>query len=255
MGQSPLILRSLENFIELAKPFLPKAFGGQGKSLFSDTARIIDIKESITPKNPLTMWVGENPLIFLDCGAVIDFEKYFYDNSLGVCGKDKPRDCSKYLETLSYTGRVIIPDYMKMELENHRNCQINNGRKEISDKTFDSINRISADSSKIIKHLKPSLERDKIGLDVYWATKECFKDNHKKDLCDRISRNDRDLVVDAIHAKNSKIEGKEITSTLIFSPDYHVLQLVHFLKNPDYNYQGIFAFPSRSGKDGRYDIH
>lgn len=243
------ILRGLEEAIEHFKPFLPRALGGYGGVLFSENNPDASFGHTL-----LTRDIGENPLIFLDTSAVIDFEKICYDTSLGQSGKDKPRDCSRYLETLSQTQRIIIPSCMVEELEKHRNCFIGR-RKEISDKTFEVVNKIDVNSKKIMKSAKTMNDREKIRLDVYWATKECFRDNHKKDVQDRISDNDKNLVVDAIHYKNSKINGKEITSSLIYSLDSHIHHLVYFLKNQEYDYQGIFARETSRDKNGRYGIH
>jgi hypothetical protein len=254
MGKQKLIIKSLEKFVELVKPFLPKSMGGGGKHLCNGIPSLINMEKNTILHNPLTRWVGDNPLIFFDCGAIIDFEKYFHDNCCGSRKAICQRDSYEYLKILSKTNRTIIPDYMFFELKRHRNCYIGR-RKEISDRTFEVIESINKNSNKIMSNLEPSLDKEKIRLDIYWATKECFKNNSKKDLYDRISDNDKNLIVDAIYAKNSKINGKDVTASIIFSPDYHILQLVYFLKTQEYDYQGIFAFSSRSEKNGRYEIH
>ncbi len=258
MGQHPFIIKGLEGIVEYLKPFLPKLLGGQDESIFGNVGYLAGIKDCLGVPNGVIRDLGENPVFFLDCSAVIDFEKDFHDKSLG-CGKSNeiPRDCHQYLETLSHTGRFIFPDYMRRELERHRYCNIGK-RREVCDKTLDATYKINESSKKVLSNLKSKLDGERVRLDVYLAANECFKDNYKKGVIDKISDNDRNLIVDAIYARNSEINGKAITSSVIFSEDQHILDMICFLKRPenkgDYDC-GLKGYSHRGGKDGRYDIH
>lgn len=174
--------------------------------------------------------VGENPLVFLDTGAVIDFEK-----DLKVWRRKYGAEMNHLLYgKLTENFPIFVTEHTLREIVKHNKDHIINGSKEISDLTLERMQGYHEDYCSFVKQADFMESVGQIGLDVFWANKLAFKDNKKKRERDPMSYEDRKLLENALFLRYAiDSNGKPITSSTILSPDRHISGTIKVLKDLD----------------------
>lgn len=185
---------------------------------------------------------GSNPIVFLDTGAVLDFEQ----ESQGWRLNDSKLTTNNFYNGLSERLRnmYITGDILEEILNHHENHKIN-GRKEVSKETYEHASRMFLDYLDFMREadFPDDFDFENVRHDVYWAGHLSFNPDHKKCYQDSISDNDRQLIADALATKYliGNAAGDK-TGTVIVSPDCHYSKTVDLLmgRHPEHN--GIFKY-------------
>src|SRR3989344_1837088 len=193
--------------------------------------------------------VGDNPLVFLDTCAVIDFEKEVRRARLVDQRITNALFFDSFLSALHLP--IYITEHIYREIEQHTRCRIS-GHPEISRGTFRMVGNMHSDYCDFLKNVQGSdFEFDKVRYDVYWAGKMAFSNSHKKGCRDLISVTDRELLSTALWARYTSIpmgeisEVKCITDSIIVSSDSHIIETSRVLNNPEFGYSSLRTVSSR----------
>ena len=195
---------------------------------------------------------GDNPLVFLDTGAVIDFE-----NELKLWKqKDSSLSSSKWYSQFAKDFPIFVTEGVMEETTRHHEHNRVNGRPEISRETHAIMQKYHENYcmylKKIERHGKPF---DQVRLDAHWASQFAFAGDYKKGVLDVISTVDRETVETAVWLRYSvDSDKKPVTSSVILSPDRHLEDTVAVLTDRnmavssvhgDFGYDGIKVLTSR----------
>jgi len=196
---------------------------------------------------------GDHPLVFLDTGAVIDFE-----NELKLWRQnDKSRNSTQWYHLLSKDLPIFITEGAMSEVTKHHEHHKINGRPEISAETYDLVNKYHEDYCKFLKEISdPKRDLDQVRFDTYWASELSFREDYKKGVLDVISNIDRETVETAAwmrYVSNPKDKG--VTSSIILSPDKHLDETVATLTDKNMvltEIHGKFAYDNIKVLTSRY---
>lgn len=193
---------------------------------------------------------GENPVIFLDTGAVIDFEKEMARWRL----KDKRVSPDFfYKELQNRTGKIpfFVTELTQNEILKHYKFHSVNGNHEISPETFEITTAMHGDYCGHLRNVIHNFrEIEQVRYDTYWAGHMAFDKNHKKSLIDPISLEDRALIASALWTRYTSVPGKmrvevPISGSIIISPDEHISEVTRVLNSDKFNYNGLEVVSSR----------
>jgi hypothetical protein len=162
---------------------------------------------------------GERPLVFLDTGTVIEWEKELKQNS------NRHLNSTWLYSKLGEKLPLYVPECSMLELQSHHLFNRVNRRKEISNETIGIISRLHSEYCKYLKQQKDN-EKDieKIRYDVYFAGDiahvrrgiDCPKKSQKEPL----SRVDRGLLETAIYLRYGKVADEiDTTSSIVLTTD------------------------------------
>jgi len=194
---------------------------------------------------------GDNPIVFLDTGAIIDFEK-----EARLWHRKDPSYGSKWYEELTKSFRTFISEgAMRETSRHHKECLVNR-YPEISCETHEIMASLHQNYCKFLKEIKPgSINFDTARFDTYWASALSFENNEKKGVLDIISNVDKETVETATFLRYAfDPYNQPITSCTIISPDDHLVETVKTLTdgNPevrikfgDFGYNNIKVVNSR----------
>ena len=193
---------------------------------------------------------GENPIAFLDAGAVIDFEREVIDHWKLTDSKIGP---ANFYQLLICKGGfpLYVTSPVMQEINYHNKNHKLNGKPEISDETIEFVSRMNKEYENFLENVcSAALCRDEVGYNTYWAGLMAFEPNHKKCYLDKISRTDKEQIASAIWARYCGVldnRGKEekISSSTIISPDCHISGAVKVLTGPEFGYNNIKVVSSR----------
>ena len=208
---------------------------------------------------------GNTCAVFLDTGAIIDFEREIERWKL----KDSrvtPYDFYQDLTSRRMPLYVTVPICGEV-LFHHKNHKLS-GSPEISGETVELIMSMHQNYLDMLKRERVALrDSEQVGYDTYWASKMAFAEGHKKREMDPVSYADRDLVSSALWARyirfpeedqkvffettsrEEKLNG--LSGVVILSPDSHIERLVNVLTGKDFesrgafDYNGLYTFSSR----------
>jgi len=196
----------------------------------------------------ILVFAGENPLVFLDTGAIIDFEREIDRWKLAGL---KISPVEFYKELFKRIGRtpVYVTEHIYNESMVHNQHHVINGKREISDGTIDFISGLHSDYCSFLRDVQNNpYFYDNLRYHTYWAGKMAFDKYHKKNCLDPMSFADRELVSSALWARYASFlkGGNEVdvTSSVIISPDCHVSEVSKVLVQ-NFGYDGLEVVSSR----------
>jgi hypothetical protein len=195
--------------------------------------------------------------VFLDTGAFIDFEERAKRARL----KDSNARVTQIYDVLNSASslKLFVNNTVFEESQRHYQGHRINGLPEISEDAWRKIGKMHIDYLSFCRGNRGVGEIDRIGNEVYWATKLAFPNGHKKLVIDEASYVDRNLLRDAIWAREvSQLSGRMNVDSVIVSPDSHIIETVKVLKdehqsirfdypelNLEFGYNGIRTVTSR----------
>jgi len=190
-------------------------------------------------------------LVFLDTGAIIDFEKDVMRRAKLI---DSSVTSSRFYNRLSWKiFPMFVTDHILSELFTHHRKHELSGRPEISGETFEAVWDMHEKYCTFLRGVDGSdRESEQVRYDAYWAGQLAFPEGHKKKCRDPISRTDRELVASALWSRytwesigssNAKLR---YDSAVIISPDCHVSGAVELLMETiNLGYDGLSVVSSR----------
>lgn len=186
---------------------------------------------------------GDTSLVFLDTGAVIDFEVEIIGTSRL---KDKSFSPSTFYSLLQRRlPKIFVTEHALQEIHRHQLHRISR-HPEISSETFDIVFQMHVDYIDFIRQISAvGRDLEQVRYDVYWAGKMAFEADHKKCCKDPISLPDREQIAAALWCRytyglNSHGNERPVTSSVIISPDCHFTRTVEFLtRNLEYDSIGV----------------
>jgi hypothetical protein len=196
--------------------------------------------------------MDENLLVFLDTGAVIDFEREISRQRR----VDKEVTPSLFYNALlKELPHMFVSEGTLKEVDNHYKYHCLNGLPEISIETRDMVRNMYSNYCNFLKHVEDiRKDAEQVRFDIYWASKFAFPEGHKKAILDPISRTDREMVSDAAWSRYAIMPGGEIGGGVIISPDSHIAETIKVLtgksmeareKHGEFGYGEIKVIPSR----------
>lgn len=207
---------------------------------------------------------GANPIVFLDSGALIDFDSEARRWRLVPDYRDMTPE--RFYLTINTTlaksksnNVFFMTPENHEELQNHYENHFLNGRSEVSRDTFE----FGSESYLLFRKFMENIhfnenDFDRFSYDLYWASKMAFGNGHKKSCLDCISLADKELLNYALYFSqaitNNLVFG--YTGVCVISPDSHILETIkvisgesHSCKLPDiennYNYKLLKGVSSR----------
>lgn len=181
---------------------------------------------------------GEDPLVLLDSGTIIDLEENLRKTGL-------PQDSAGLLLYANPNTYVIVPGVLN-ELKSHSSMRINGKVRELEPSTIDVCDTLAQRTQEMIECLKSntSIDWDTIGYDVWLASQVAFEEGHKKREQDIISSVDREIITTAFYMAQAKPEIDERGRVTITSPDTHIRNTTNLLnKQERYIYKVEYHSP------------
>jgi hypothetical protein len=194
---------------------------------------------------------GDNPIVFLDTGAIIDFEKEVLRRWKLV---DSSATTPKFYNLMANNGfPIYVTDHIYGgEVVRHQQCNSLNGNPEISHDTFEIVTDMHNAYCNFLRSIDGNaFDIEEVRYATYTAGLEAFEEGHKKKCIDPISRVDRELVASALWARYAtlpsvdSIESKPISTSTIVSPDCHISGTSKVLMSKEYGYEGLRTISSR----------
>jgi len=191
---------------------------------------------------------GKN-VFLLDTGTVIDLEQDYFMNGYREDVKRRKYPAA-LLERISMSHPIIITPSVMDEIRNHaKNCMINPNRPEISEAMLVLMERLYEDESRTVLEVNQFslMDYDRIGLQVYHASQEVFKEDYRKGEKDKISCADRELITLSLLLSKGVYGNSEIGCVNVLSSDEHIPRTLHALKNLE-RFKDYFvrAIPTRN---------
>lgn len=190
---------------------------------------------------------GKNPIVFLDAGAVIDFEKWIKQAKL----KDSSLTSDHFYGSLGRQGfPLFLTEHNLEEVEAHHIDHKIGGRPEIGPRTMDISKKMYSGYMDFLKNAVPTLSIDNVRLDTFWASRLAFPEDHKKSEQDPMSYNDRELVASSVWSRY--VDHSHLpTGVVILSPDAHVIETTRVLTDSrsdisdKFGYGGVSVLSTR----------
>jgi len=199
--------------------------------------------------------VGDNPLVFLDTGAVIDFERELEFWKL----RSHDYNSSRWYSNLGKGLPLFVTEEAMKEITRHHEKFRINNRPEISEETFGIVQGFHENYCKFLKEMSMNPKSlDQVRFDTYWASKLAFKDDYKKGVLDVISPSDREMISTAVWLRYALDKNnRDITSCRVLSPDSHLKTTIEALTDQnrdiydqfgEFGYNNIRVVSSRGNK-------
>ena len=187
----------------------------------------------------------DNTLIFLDTGAIIDFEQ----QGRVWRARDRESLSSFYYALMGSGFPVFVNRRVYAETKRHATENFLNGRHEISPETMAFVHLMYKNFHKFLRQFVDRNDQpiDEVRYDVYWASQLALGQDPRSNGLDRISRTDKSLVAAAVWSRYAHLPGAvgmrdidggeggkkqdtvPIDGTIIISPDGHVREIVDLL--------------------------
>ena len=168
--------------------------------------------------------LGKTGVLFLDTGAVIDFEREIHLCHL----KDPQSTPSFFYQSLhAVIPSLFVTAPVLSEIRRHHELHRYNGRPEISAETFNLMGLFYSSYCDFVRTNPSSLSPDKARYDTYWASQFAFDPDHKKACSDEISVVDRDLVSSALLTRYSG----DVACVAVASSDSHIAKSLAVLND------------------------
>lgn len=191
---------------------------------------------------------GDNHIIFLDTGAIIDIETWVRRYRI----KDKSHDINMWYNGIRADKKILVTPQILGEVRDHHYHHKINGRPEISRESYDLAQKFYQEYLKFKKECKCSVhDIEQIRYDAYWATKLTFEGDEKKEVIDPMSNADIELIVNSVAAKHlCSTKDNPVTGMTILSSDRHIHDTIKMLRGEHdkydrsytgFNYQGIHS--------------
>ncbi|MEI6731189.1 MAG: hypothetical protein WCK90_00760 [archaeon] len=181
---------------------------------------------------------GKNPIVFLDAGAVIDFEKWIKQAKL----KNSSLTPDHFYGALNSQGfSVFLTEHALEEVETHHIDHKIGGRPEVGPRTMDISRKLHSNYMDFLKNAVPTLSIDNVRLDTFWASRLAFPEDHKKSEQDPMSYNDRELVASSVWSRYVD-HAHAPTGVVILSPDAHVIETTRILTDSRYDVSDKFGY-------------
>jgi len=177
---------------------------------------------------------GERPLVFLDTGAVIQFESDLKMN------ENRNLDSTWLYSTFRKHFPVYISESAIAEMCMHHKHNRINGKLEIPDSTKDILIKFHEDYCNFLKQeIIVPLQFDKIRYDVLSAgqiaEKMRSRENLKKTNLEGLSRTDRSILETAGWLRYAQLpDGKDFTGSVILSTEALMRKTAGILCDKDY---------------------
>ncbi len=214
----------------------------------------------------------QKPHVFLDTGAVIDFER-----EIALCRLKDSSVTPDMFYSLFFGlvgDNVWVNDGVFEEIESHHIHHLLGGRPEICDESYRNVSGMHVRFKDFSRGSIFCGDLDKIRHSTYWASKLAFPNGHKKLCDDEASCVDRGLISSAFHIATidrnvpyrrqnvfldfSPVENTNRASVVVVSPDSHITETIKVLtdshptvtyNHPEINwrfgYNGVRAVSSR----------
>ena len=199
---------------------------------------------------------GDNWIVLLDTGAIIDFEREVAQFKLK---NPKLSTVDFYKSLFDELGSLYVNDSVLKEVAAHNERHFINGSPEISLATFMAIAKMRKMYDDLIGIGNPSLDLEKAKYDTYWASKYSFEEGHKKQAKDPISHVDRETIASALYLKNlflptleSDSQYKIVSGVAILSPDSHIAKTVEVLLGENFDAMERLKDFTANNKDWRF---
>ena len=193
---------------------------------------------------------SRDPVVFLDSGAILDFEEEIYKRwRLSDSKNARP---SAFYEHLTRNGfPIFVTESVLHELTPHYENHRINGNSELSGETFDVIKSLHSKYCDFMKNVMGNgLDSELARYHTYMASLLAFEEGHKKQCRDKMSRTDRELIASALWARYTYVpfgnfgSSKLISSSIILSPDCHIKGTCDVLtRQKTFKYQGQNVIP------------
>jgi hypothetical protein len=172
---------------------------------------------------------GERPLVFLDTGAVIQFENELAAN-------ENARLTSYWLySALAKKFPIYVSEHALQEICRHHKEHIIGRRPEISEETHFIMENLHKDYCSFLKQVRSNPRRlDEVRYDVLNAGQIAeivrSREHEKKKNKEGMSEIDREILGTAAFLRYAVLEGeKPITSSIILSTDNLLIDCAHIL--------------------------
>lgn len=174
---------------------------------------------------------GENPLVFLDTSAILDFEKEIKLWKL----KDRANNTSLWYMNLEKGFPLFVTEGVMAEVTKHYTCNCIGGRPEISDETYGLIEKMHEKYCAFLREISMNpRDLEKVRYDSYWASILGVRDNEKKRDFDIVSSVDRKTVENAAWLRYALDKnGNPVTSSSVIGHDGHLSESIRVLTDKD----------------------
>lgn len=173
--------------------------------------------------NRATKGLGARPLVFLDAGAMIHFEKII--NTVRKASSNRVGSLDFYGIWLDACPKTYVTTYVNDEIGRHCDCHFVNGNKEVSDETKSASVKMHKSLINFVREASHQKSYQDVRYDVFWASFLSFPQNHKKCNGDRISITDKDLIAACVDSRYT--DGT--TGASIITTDSHINRTVDVL--------------------------
>lgn len=140
-----------------------------------------------------------------------------------------------FLESLEEENKkILIPEFLMEEINNHKPIKINCHNPEISSGFFDYLCRIYESSRVLFPQFRYGADSEQVGMDVYWASKFACNRNMKKQE-EHFSDVDKKLLKISFLLGTGRLEHEDsrkernIGLVHLLSSDEHLIQGTKFL--------------------------
>ena len=183
--------------------------------------------------NPLTRPFFDRDiyLIIPDTSAVIDIQNMCRN----YCGAESVyQHPDLFLESLEKENkRILIPEFLMREIDNHKSVRINSYIPEISPQFFNYLCKVYESGKGLFPRFRYGSDSEQVGFDVYWASKYACEGNNKKQK-ECFSDVDKELLRISFLLGTSKLElsdkkMKDVGLVHLLSSDEHLIKGTKFL--------------------------
>ena len=193
---------------------------------------------------------GSNPVVFLDSGAIIDFEREVLKKwRLSDVRAANPETFYELLSDKIHN--LFVSEHIINEVRTHCDCNTINGKPEVSAKTIDSLCRLHEEYCNYIRDVSGmGMEMDVARYQTFHASSMAFEKDHKKAQLDPISRTDKELVALTLWSRYTCLPGYfdkniPVSQGVIISPDNHIIRTIGVLSGKDFEHSGLRVVNSR----------
>ena len=193
---------------------------------------------------------GSRPIVFLDSGAIIDFERE-------VLKKWRLSDVRAASSETFYgllSDRIpglFVSEHIIGEVRPHCECNTINGRPEVSDQTIYALGKLHESYCGFIRDISGTgIEMDLARYQTFHASSMAFEKDHKKSCLDPISRTDKELIALALWSKYTCSpsyfdQNVPVSQSVIISPDNHIIRTIGVLSGKNFDHNGLRVVNSR----------
>ncbi|MFA4953564.1 MAG: hypothetical protein WC584_05045 [Candidatus Pacearchaeota archaeon] len=213
-------------------------------------ARIFKNIEKGIKGNPFTrpLFDRDISLIVPDTSAIIDIQNMCRN----YCGVEVAYQHPElFLESLEKENkRILIPEFLMDEINNHKFVRLNYYNREISQEFFDYLYKVYESGKGLLPKFRYGADSEQVGLDVYWASKFACENSIKKQI-ECFSDVDKELLKISFLLGTSKLElstdkkTKDVGLVHLLSSDEHLIRGTEFLRDVA-GYSNVNCINSRS---------